>query len=87
MNRKTMSRDQIEKIDKRRGTSLAASPTAIDTDKEYAAKTNCLKCGRCGVTLVEYYEAIYDDKQRLLTADYRPKLKCPECKTEQEFLS
>jgi len=85
-----MNREQIEKIDKRKGTTLAASTTAIQADNEYAAKTNCLKCGRRGVTLVEHYEPTYiktsTDKQKLLTVDYRPKLKCPECKTEQKFL-
>ena len=81
-----MNREEIEKIDKRKGTTLAASTTAIQVDSEYAAKTNCLKCGRSGVTLVEHYEPVYDSKQKLLTANYRPKLKCPDCKTEQKFL-
>jgi len=85
-----MLRKEVEKIDKRKGTSIAATSTAIEADKEYAAKTNCLKCGRSGVTLIELYKPIYiktnTGKQRILTANYRPKLKCPECKTEQEFL-
>ena len=79
-----MLRKQVEKIEKRTGKMIAAIPSALSGDQEYADALKCISCAAKGANLEEFYEPVIINN-KTIGANYRPKLYCKKCKKPQSW--